>query len=104
MDPEFEPVVPDQLFRVNIGNGDREDQHYMVNAKYDRIDLFTRYGQYVLKVMDEEDGLVSLYVDEPTAFRVQDYAGLPIVPRDQITQSEYEAYLKAQATDLEDWI
>lgn len=97
---EKEPVIPDELFRLHVRELDRD---YMINAKYDRIDLFTRFGQYVLKIADEEDGLMSMYIDEETALRIQDCAGLPIVPRDQIYESEYQGYLRAQETQLEQW-
>ena len=102
---EFESVIPDALFQVNIANPDADGlENFMVNAKYDRIDHFVRYGQYVLKIMDDKAGLVSMYISEETALRVQNYAGLPIVSRDQIFQSEYDSYLRAQDSQLENWL
>lgn len=97
---DFRPVVPDVMFDLNVP---QLDKTYMINAKYDRIDHFVRYGQYVLKIVDDDEGLISMYIDEPTAFRVQEQAGLPIVPRDQIYESEYQGYLKAAAAQLEQW-
>ncbi len=75
---------------------------FAVNAKYDRIDFFPRFGAYILKVYDDESGLQSWHVSEKEAIKVFQHTDLPVCERDFMYQSEYEAYLTAQAELLSD--
>ena len=95
-------VLPDTFYQLNI-DGQGEEHHYMVSAKYDRIDLIKPLGHWMLKIFDDEVGLVTLHVDEATARRVAEYADLPIVERDTLFKSEYEGYLIAAAQLMERW-
>lgn len=93
-----EHVRPDEFFRLNLPSGEA----YLVNAKYDRIDYFTYLGSYVLKAYDDDDGLVTLHLDEQTAMAIKDATELPMVSRDWMYQTEYEGYLEAQAQKFND--
>jgi hypothetical protein len=97
MNPEF--VRPDKLYPLNYGDG----EIIMVSAKYDRIDHLKPMGEYVLRVYDDEHGMVGLYLDdEEDAKNIIEYAGLPLVEREWITQSEYDSCIKAKAQRLND--
>jgi hypothetical protein len=93
-------IRPDQFYQLNPENGEHV---FSVNAKYDRVDHFPELGHWILKVYDDEDGLVGLHVDEATARAVIDYAELPVVERKFMYQSEYENYLKALESMMENW-
>lgn len=95
-------VVPDELFQLNI-EGEGETHHYMVGAKYDRIDLVRPLGHWMLKVFDDEKGLVTMHIDEATARRVAEFAFLPICERDTITESEFQGYLVAAEKMMDRW-
>jgi hypothetical protein len=93
---------PDEFSRINV---EGSSQFFTVNAKYDRMDYFPRIGAWILKVFDDEHGLVSCYLDEKTARKVVAHTELPIVERDFMFVSEHEGYLTAQAKMLdEDWL
>lgn len=96
----MERIRPDKFYQLNPESG---EEPYNVNAKYDRIDHFSWLGHWILKVWDDEHGLVGLHVDEATAKQVIDYAELPVVERDFMYQSEYEAYLQAQEKMMDGW-
>ena len=90
---------PDSFTAVNVG-----EKVYQCNAKFDRVDFFPDLGHYILKLYDDTDGLVSVHTDEQSAARLVDEAELPLVVREFMFASEYEAYLESQASDLEDWL
>jgi hypothetical protein len=75
----------------------------MVNAKYDRIDHFPELGHWILKVFDDEKGLMGLHIDEATALSVVEFAELPIIERKFIYQSEYDGYLLATQSMMDEW-
>lgn len=90
-------VRPDEFTAINTG-----EATYVVNAKYDRVDYFPRLGHYVLKVYDDEAGLMSMHLsDDGSAERLIEEAELPIVERDWMYASEHESYVEAQAANLE---
>ena len=93
-------VRPDEFYPLNIENTDRG---YIVNAKYDRIDSFSWLGHYILKVFDDEQGLVSMHVSEDTARAIIEYSEIPLVEREFIYQSEYDGYLESQQRAMDEW-
>ena len=95
-----ERIRPDTFYPLNIDGGDRQ---YVINAKYDRLDVFPWLGHYVLKVYDDEQGLVSMHIDEATAKSIIDYTEIPLVEREFIYQSEYDGFLEAQQRAMDDW-
>jgi len=96
-----ERIRPDTFYPLRIEQTGRE---YLLNAKYDKCDYFDWLGHFVLKVFDDEQGLVSLHVDDETALTVVEYAEIPIVPRKFIFQSEYDGYLKGLEGQIEGWV
>lgn len=95
-------VRPDEFFQINIeGNG--EPHSFQVNAKYDRVDLIRPLGHWLIKIYDDEVGLVTLHVDEATARQVMEYADLPLCERDTLFQSEFAGYLVAQEKMMDGW-
>lgn len=104
MSEQNDHIVDDYSVRIKI-QYEGEDMELLVSAKYDRIDYWPRWGNYIMKVIDPDHGFISMAVDEETAFRVQEAADLPIVPRDEIFRSEYELYLNSQERTLnDDWL
>ena len=95
-------VRPDEFHQINI-EGPEGEHHYIVNAKYDRIDNIRPLGHWMLKVFDDETGLVTMHVDEATARRVAEFAGLPVCVRDTLLASEYQGYLDAQQKLMDRW-
>ncbi len=95
-------IRPDQLYSLNMVRGGEVISTYSVNAKYDRVDFFPAIGCYILKIIDEEDGMLAVYLPEEDAMRVIAEAELPLVERDYLFQSEYDGYLTAEANMLND--
>ena len=98
MSDNFE-VRPDVFFPIGFEGA---EEGVMVNAKYDRVDFFAGIGAYVLKILDDDNGLMSVYVSEETAQRVVAHTEIPVVERAFMYESEHEGYLTAQATLLTD--
>lgn len=95
-----ERVRPDGFTPVTF---EHSGERYMLNAKYDSIHYFHWLGHYVLKIFDDDAGIVfACLPDEQTAFAVQEATEIPIVPRDFMYQSEYERYLQSEAANLSD--
>ena len=94
-------ILPDQFYPLNIEGTDRQ---YLINAKFDRIDRFPLLGHHILKVYDDEQGLVLMHIDHPTAQAIVSHTRLPMVDREYIYQSEYNGYLEAMDKRIETWL
>ena len=95
-------VRPDTFKQLNI---EGSEQPLIVNAKYDRMDHFPAFGAWILKVYDDEVGLIGFHIDEATARQVVAFTEIPIVERDFMYESEHEAHLQGQESLLnDDWI
>lgn len=92
-------VVPDHSMSLTANMGG-EAHEFILNAKYDRIDWFPRYGAWILKVVTDQ-GFVQMVIDEATAGYVADSSGLPVVERDPMFQSELDFYRAAVEANLE---
>ena len=97
----MERIRPDKFYQLNPEAG---GEPYLINAKYDRIDHFGWLGHWIIKVWDDEKGLVGLHVDEAAARQVVEYAELPVVERDFMYKSEYDNYLLAQQKMMDGWV
>lgn len=78
-----------------------EMMEFAVNPKYDRIDYFEKLGAYIIKIYDDEIGLMAVHVDEDEAYRVKTATDIPIVDREFMLQSEHEAWVISQVNNLE---
>lgn len=87
-------IRKDQFFQVPMTDGDDEHE-FVVNAKYDRIDVYRPLGIWILKMLDDKDGLVQAIMEEKQARKLAEFALLPIVERDFLYESEHELYLDA---------
>lgn len=94
----MERVIPDEFSILNLAGLDRQ---YAVNAKYDRVDHFPWLDHWVVKVYDDNEGLVNIAVDAETAGKVLYMTHLPLVKRASMYNSEHEAYIRAQAAHIE---
>lgn len=95
-------IRKDELYPLNMVRGGEVINTYHVNAKYDRVDHFADLGCYILKIIDDEDGMMAVYLPEDDAMRVVAEAELPLVERDFMFQTEYDGYLIAEANMLND--
>jgi hypothetical protein len=89
-------VVPDFSIGLNVG-----DQDYKIDAVYDNIHLFRRWGHAIIKVVGEE-GFIQIHTSVEDAERVATAAGIIPVDRPSMRNSEYESYLRFKEGQLED--
>ena len=97
-----EYIRPDDFFKLTLRHPNGDADVFPVNGKYDRIDFFPRLGAYIIKIYDDEAGLVCYYTDEEQARKLSEDGDLPMVERDFMYESEHEGYLRAQSTLLTD--
>lgn len=98
MDNKF--IKPDQFFEVPMCDGD-EEYNFVVNAKFDSIHVQKELGIWILKMMDDEQGLIQAIMTEEQARKLADFALLPIVERPFLYKSEHELYVEAIAERLD---
>lgn len=97
-------IHPDDFYPINLTHDDGSIERTVpVSAKYDRVDYYEPLGLYMLKLYDDEVGLMCVFVDQDSAMRAVAEAELPLVTREFIFKSEYEGYLQAQANKIDDW-
>lgn len=97
----MEPDIRKDVF-YEVPMYDGEDEHsFVVNAKYDRIDHFKPLGIWILKMLDDKEGLVQAVMQEEQARKLAEWAMLPIVEREFLFESEHEMYLDAIAERLD---
>lgn len=94
-------IRPDKLYEVPMHDGDN-DHEFMVSAKYDRIDVYRPLGIWILKMLDDEQGLIQAVMEEDQALKLAKFALLPIVEREFLYESEHELYMDAVAQRLDD--
>jgi hypothetical protein len=94
-------IRKDEFYNIPISNG----EPLMVNAKYDRIDTYSALGVYMLKCMDDERGMITAFITHETAQAIIDFASLPLVEREFLYETEYEAFITTQADSIDDsWL
>lgn len=94
-------IRKDKLHEVNIFDGEKEVQ-FMVNARYDRIDHYAPLGIWIIKIMDDERGMIEGICSEEYARNLAKTAMLPIIDREFIFESEHEMYIDATSQRLDD--
>ena len=94
-------IRPDKFYEVPLVGGD-EEATFLLNAKYDRMDVYRPLGIWLLKILDDEMGLVTAIMEESKAIKLAEEAELPIVEREFLFESEHEAYLNAIGDRLDD--
>ena len=97
-------VVEDKLTPVSIENADVPAM--LIGLKYDYIAYHEETNSYMLKVLDDEKGLITMWLDEATAGYLQAQTGIEIMHRRNLTVSEYAGFISARAsTQLDDsWL
>jgi hypothetical protein len=94
-------IRKDQFFQVPIVDG-KEEQEFVVSAKYDRIDHYEPLGIWILKILDDKDGLVQAIMEESQARALAKFALLPIVEREFLYHSEHEMFIDAIGERLDE--
>lgn len=96
-------IHPDEFYPINLTRDDGSiERSISANAKYDRVDFYEPLGLYMMKLFDDEVGLVCAFIDRDSAMRAVAEAELPLVNREFIYQSEYEGYLQSQEGHITD--
>ena len=93
-------IRKDTFYQIPITDGD-EEHEFMVSAKYDSIHVYKPLGIWILKMLDDEQGLVQAVMDETQARKLAEFALLPIVERPFLYESEHNMYLDAIAERLD---
>lgn len=91
----------DQFFEIKLMYKG-EEHNFAISPKWDRIDVYRPLGVWILKMYDDEAGLIQGTIDEDTANKIIKDTGLPLVERDFIYQSEHELWIKGMANLLDD--
>lgn len=98
---EREPIVNDnKAYKLRIADTDE-----VLNARFDRIDYFQGFGHYILRVAQPEGGPNTYHIKEEVAKSILDQTDIPLALRETISESEYDAYLRFTAKNLDDsWL
>ena len=88
-------IVPDGFTSARISG-----EEYILSPKYDRIDHWEALGAWALKIVDDEQGFVSYYMDEHNARKVAETAGLGINQRETMLESEHAVWVRFQSKNL----
>lgn len=96
---EFD-IRKDKLTPISIFDGE-EDREFMVNARFDRIDHYAPIGIWIIKIADDEHGMIEGICSEDYARSLAKVAMLPIVEREFIYESEHEMFINAMGQRLD---
>jgi len=92
-------VQPDFSLGLNIG-----DQHHLVDRTYDHVHIFEWLGHGILKLITEE-GVAQVHLSQADAEKIATGAGIIPIMREEISEREYEQYLQAQESMMDDdWL
>lgn len=94
-------IRKDKLVPISIFDGEQE-HNFMVNARYDRVDHYAPLGIWILKIMDDEHGVIEGVCSEDYARNIAKVAMLPIVEREFLYESEHELFIDAMSEKLDD--
>jgi len=84
------PIVPDQCIRLNYGDG--EDEHLLVAAHADSIQIFPDSKYNYLRYWDSDEGVIrAVFLAGHILADLVDL-GIATTPRESITETEHEAY------------
>ena len=92
--PDF--VKPDSFIQITFG-----EEEFLVNKKYDRLEHYVPIGKYILKLLDDKQGLLGFFVSVEVVDELMS-AGIQLIERHTMLQSEYEWHLNHEAANLED--
>lgn len=93
-------VKPDKFYEIPFSDGENEYE-FVVNAKFDTIHVQRELGIWILKILDDKEGLVQVIMEEPQARKLAEFAMLPVVERPFLYKSEHELWLDAMAERLD---
>lgn len=94
-----EYIQPDFSIRVTFG-----DEEQIVNRVYDHVHLFRPLGHGIIKIMTSE-GFQQWHLPIDQAETVAEGAGITPIERPEISQKEYDAYLRYQEKTMDDdWL
>lgn len=92
-------IEPDYSIKIEF-----QEQEILVDATYDRVDIFRPLGFAMLKIVTS-NGFLRMGTDIPDAEAVAEGAGITPQERTTIRQSEYDFYLSYMEKTLDDdWL
>lgn len=91
-------IQPDYSIRVTFG----EEDEQLVDRRFDHVHLFSWLGHGMLKLVGQ-DGFSVYHMSEEHARMLAERAGIFPIPREEISKSEYEAYLRYTEQMMENW-
>jgi hypothetical protein len=94
-----EYIRPDRYFDLTLQFPDDDPTTLGVNAKWDRVDRFARLGAFIAKLLTSE-GMMLVPMNEENAMKLVNNAGLPLVEREFIFESEFDVWQQAQIAML----
>lgn len=92
-------IKPD--FSARITFGDKEE---LVNRVYDHVHIFEALGHTIIKLVTNE-GFKQWHTPMHNGLKVAEAAGITPLYREEISQIEYEQYLRFQEQTIDDdWL
>lgn len=86
------PIIPNEVLKLTFG--DEEDEYLLVCASHDSIQAFGDSQYDHLRYYEPEEGqLKAIWLSSEILTRLIE-AGIPVTPRESITEGEYECYQK----------
>lgn len=79
-----------------------QSKEFPINAAFDRIDHYEPLGFWLLKIIDQEHGMVQAVLTEHYARKLATLALLPIVEREFLYESEHDLYEQSVIQQFED--
>lgn len=101
--PEGIPITPDDVIRLNYGEG--EDEHLLIAGSHETIQIFKFLPFCHMRYFDPEDGELRAIFLPIDTLRELNEMGVPHCYRESITRTEYDCYLthigQVAITDVE---
>lgn len=93
-------IRPNSVFPLRFNDGENAHE-FLLGAEYDRIVHYPKFGAYILKIVDEEQGFVQAAMDKETAEAIADRLGSPIDEREWMTEREHNLHLSHLERNME---
>lgn len=93
-------ISEDSSVRLNFG-----DESVLINRVFDNIHIFDWLGHSILKIVDNDSGFMQWHMPQEQGLWIAEEALITPVYRPEITQREYDGYLRYMETRVDDsWL
>lgn len=93
-------IRPNSVFALQFNDGE-QSQEFLLSAEYDRVVHYPRFGAYILKIVDDEHGLVQAAMDKETAEAISERLDAPMGEREWMSEREHELHVKHMQRNME---